>query len=322
MFNLTGLLSEGNSHQSERYFSSVDLAMNLCESVPGQFKLIETPINSFVMVTNVMPEDTRPWNTHNPQGLDFSGIHLPRLKKLNDFVHWPHTEQNITGDPIIEDKEPPCHYLVYSSRSWLRALQMNKQSLIKDAIEKLAEPVTWKGLVTEDPLPLIWLLFYGQKSFCSSHECLYFKRFGFKGPILFPPHIYSPDEDVLSFICSVCKYVKFLYGEQFKEEMIHNCETPFDRERLVNAMLKLKFISDGGTYISQTCLLCSLYKQNLTSACAIDNLHGCLILGGSGKKYLAGQIKTKRCLDLGDSILFPSYNLTSLIDDLDPNGLF
>ncbi|ALE14746.1 ORF34 [Felid gammaherpesvirus 1] len=329
MFNLTNLMNDGDPTESKKYYSSVGLAMSLCESVPGQFKLIETPINSFVLVTNVMPEDTRPWNSHNSKEIDFSNIHLPRLKKLDELTHWDvHKSSHNTTDPKTNplDQEPPSHYLVYSSNSWKRAILLDKQEVIKEALDKLALPINWKGLVTEDPYPLIWLLFYGQNSFCSNNECLFFKKFGYRGAILFPPHVYSPSDDSLSFITNVCKYIKFLYGDQFKGEMIQQgSELPFDLNRLIDALAKLKFVCDSGVYISRTCLLCNLYKQNLTrSRISVGNFYGSIILGGCGKKYLAQDIQTERCVDSGDSILCPSYDLTRLLNDLrDPiNGPF
>ncbi|AMA67389.1 protein UL95 [Vespertilionid gammaherpesvirus 1] len=321
MFNLSSLMAEGNAEVGSKYYESVGMSIDLCENSQNQFKLIETPINSFLLVTNVMPNDTRPWCSYNPRGLDFNGINLPRLKKLNHMTGWNTCEKTKETAPPTDLKEP-VHYIVYDTWSWQRALKLNKTDIIQEAVSHMANPKNWEGIVMEDPLPLIWLLFYGKKSFCSARECIFYEKFKHAGPVLWPPHMYKPANNVLSFMTNVCKYVKFLYGCTFKSDDLLGDEIPVSQDRFVSALDKLKFVEDCGTYVSQTCMLCALHRQNMMSLRQIDNVGGSIILGGSGKKYITSDIGTRRCLSLGDTVLFPSYNIGLLLKDLDIDGIF
>nr|BEG23026.1 homolog of EHV2 ORF34 protein UL95 [Macronycteris gammaherpesvirus 1] len=321
MFNLTSMASNGDQDLGKKYFDSVSLSTRLCENVPNQFKLIETPINSFLLVSNVMPNDTRPWSDHNPNGFDFTGIHLPRLQKLNTLTNWNATASQKCQPDNKEPSYSAPHYIVYDSWSWRRALKINKDEVIKEAVSQFANPVNWQGVAVEDPLPLLWLLFYGKKSFCDSEECLFFNAFKHPGPILWPKLLYKPTENIQSFMAYACKYVRFLYGCGFKEDDL----TPnfsFNIGRITDALDKMRFIEDSGTYVSRTCLPCHLYKQNLVSRGEVSySLASSIILAGSGKKYMTSNIGTKRCLDLGDTVLYPSYDIQLLLSDLTPDGI-
>lgn len=325
MFNGISLATGADPELNKKYAQSVQLALQFCEHMPGQFKLVETPINSFVLVSNVMPEDERPWTSNNSANFDFSNIQLPKLDRLaelceyeinNDMSKQKHLSSNMTNFKG-ESKNAPTHYIVYDNDSWKMALRFNKTNLINEAISLLAYPQNWKGLLPQDPLPYIWTLFHGKKSFCKCDECLYKIKFGQPGPILFPPHIYTPTKDILSFIGHVCKYFKFLYGGLQMNNIVDEESLPFDTQRLKNALASLDLISDNCTYVSQTCLLCRLYQQNKTTVQGFYDSDGCIILGGLGKKYINCSISTKRCFQTGDTLFSTSYNIPLLLKDIE-----
>lgn len=315
---------EGECDLSSKYFESVSLSVDLCESVPDQFKLIETPINSFLLVTNVMPTDTRPWSQHNSNGLDFSGIHLPRLKKLTALTNWETKEDKQKKECIlnIPSDNIPQHYDVYDTWSWQRAFKINKDEIIQEAIAQLAKPENWQGVAVDDSLPLMWLLFYGKNSFCINQNCMFNTKFNHPGPILWPRFLYRPSENVMSFMAGVCRYVKFLYGCSFKREDILIKEIPFDISRFSESLENLKFIDDSGIYVSKTCLACKIYQQNLMSIGEASSQGSSIILGGSGKKYITSNTGTRRCLELGDIVLYPSYDINQILEDLNTDGIF
>lgn len=318
-----GQMLDEDQNVGSKYYDSVSLSVGLCESVPDQFKLIETPINSFLLVTNVMPTDTRPWSSQLPDGMDFSGIHLPRLKKLNSLTQFEVKERKEDEHlPQLPPSDIHLHYTVYDSWAWQRALKINKDEVIQEAIEHLSKPVNWKGVAVDDPLPLMWLLFYGKMSFCVNIECLYNNKFNHPGPILWPQFMYKPTENVQSFISGVCKYVKFLYGCNFKRDDLLLEKVPFDESRFSEALEKLKFIEDCGTYVSRTCLPCKLYHQNLVSRRDISSTEASIILGGSGKKYITPNTGSRRCLDFGDIVLYPSYDIPRILDEVETYGIF
>ncbi|AIU39559.1 protein UL95 [Equid gammaherpesvirus 5] len=370
MFNLTAMAAAGDAKLSARYAESVSLAVGLCESLPDQFKLIETPINSFLLVANVMPNDNRPWDSRVPSpGGDFHNIRMPRLERLEALIRcrgaynrevveeatvageaellageevvagergsrgglekqakggrWP-PEDGVAenGTELKNGREEAApgeslHYAVYDSWCWQRALKINKDEMVREAIAELAKPQNWRGVALEDPLPLMWLLFYGKRSFCDGPECLYEARFGHPGPLLLPNSMYRPGEDAVSFASGLCRYVRFLYGCEFRGgEHVNLDQVPFDAGRFPEALRKLRHVDDAGTYVSRRCLACRLYAQNLMSRGLIGGRGASIILGGWGKKYITCDAGTRRCLSLGDVVLYPCYDISLILDDL------
>ncbi|AAK07953.1 unknown [Bovine gammaherpesvirus 4] len=322
MLNLSYVTSHGDPELNKRYARSVNLALGLCENVSGQFKLIETPLNSFLLVANVLPDDIRPWEYSCYDKFDFSHIKLPKLEKLKELIEYDFEASkpasgNIAGEQPLG---PMNHYVVYDSDAWQSALKLNKETIIQAALEKLKNPCHWEGYIPDDPLPLIWLLFYGKNSFCESPDCLYMQRFKHPGPILFPPHIYNPDGDISSFVNHVCHYVNFLYKER-TFSLTHTTFLPFEEQRLKRALELLEEVENTATYISKTCLLCHLYKQNEILAAEGQSTHGCIILGGVGKQYITPQLHTTRSTHSGDTLLLPAYNLVGLMECVALDGV-
>ncbi|AAC95560.1 orf 34 [Ateline gammaherpesvirus 3] len=312
MFNLVNLVAKGNPELKKRYSEGLDLAISMSENIPDQFKLIETPTNSFLLVSNVMPEDTRPWQTQLQNCLDFSNLHLPKLDKLNQIcTGYVHQEDTVKKLETV----PP--YLVYDTEEWKLALQINKDSLIYAAIEMLANPKNWQGLYPIDPLPYIWLLFYGKKSFCASPDCIYLKKYNIPGPMLLPPHMYKPEKNISSFISHVCQYVKLIYGEV--SDPINFDIVPFDHNRIKEAVEELKQIDLPVAHLSNFCLLCTLHKQNMTASRGSGDICGYIVLSGEGEKYITTNIIVKRCMVSGDCLIVPSYNIPLLMQNMDIN---
>lgn len=311
------LANEGEEDLSQKHTAGVKLALELCEAVPGQFKLIETPLNSFLLVTNVTPEDNRPWKSHLTDDLDFSSITFPKLQKLNHILSYA------TGTEAPPQSPPPelptCSpFLVYQTREWQLALTLNKDPLVLEAMEALSTPENWQGIIPEDPLAYLWLLFYGRNSFCAQPDCLFYKTFHFACPVLLPPHLYKPQENPKSFIRHVCQYVKFLYHNQ--QNPMGELKCPFGEARLHRALQNLDLIKETEAYLSRTCLVCHLYKQNYAVSQNLSDSCGCIILGGIGDRYITHSVSTHRLIETGDTVVIPSYDLPHLLRDLQLDG--
>nr|QRE02515.1 hypothetical protein [Otarine gammaherpesvirus 4] len=373
MFSALALDARGDPERTKQYARGVELAMRLCEQTPEQFKLIETPLSSFLLVSNVMPDDIRPWNTHNFKDLDFSGLCLPRLKMLDSIVghggndtspmvyrfggnadgdkvstselaggatSWLNTNV-CSSDDVVDQKSSVCNneqcieskcfgnegtcpgYIPYEFKCWQRALSLNRDDIINEAVFNLALPKHWHGTLPVDPLPWVWLLFYGKYSFCNEEECIYQRSLGRPGPVLFPPHLYAPLTDINSFMAHVCRIVKHLYGNSVSvsDVIVPDARPPFNIQRLQQVLKKMVDVNDDEpVYIARRCLPCTLYQQNAMAYKISSGLRTCIILQGEGQKYITEPLGRSRCTLTGDVILWPTYNITSILRDMGSHG--
>ncbi|ABB22251.1 hypothetical protein OvHV-2gp31 [Ovine gammaherpesvirus 2] len=326
MLNLAQLHCDGDPELSKKYTRGVKLAISLAESTPGQFKLIESPVNSFLIVTNLSVEDTAPHPaaTASPEPeLDFSSLSLDRLNALSSLVRHelPERRTYARESPAPPPEGPPQEpaafhepYVSYKLHEWVQALHSNKDSIINRALQLLSSPQTWTFCYPTDPLPWLWLLFYGPRARCQENSCVYARYFGQPGPVLLPPLFYDPEKDIASFMSQACKYVRHFYEHEDLSSHLGDINVPFDPERLVHVVQALKDVSSSCICTTRCCLLCSIYRQNLTSFYTVPNsTYGCLILQGADQHTLSSVGRT-RCLKTGDIILWPTYNIQSLVD--------
>lgn len=283
------------------------MAVGLCENMPGQFKLVETPLNSFLLITNVLPNDERPWISQNNSDIDFSHLRFDRLNLLDEILSY---SPKACNKKPLQKVELQCPYVIYEGDSWVKAMWLNKDALIQEIMAKISNPLDWNAVAIEDPLALIWVLFYGNNSFCSNEQCLYQKKFGIKGPVLLPPEIYNMN-DVQSLISIIAKCVKCLYKST--KDVINPDLVPFSYQRINKALALLAQLEDC-CYISKVCLLCALYQQNEIIMSHGNGVGACLILGGKGSTYI-NKLSSERFITVGDGLILPSYNLTALIED-------
>ncbi|AIB03187.1 ORF34 [Bovine gammaherpesvirus 6] len=320
MLNLAKLHCDGDPELTRKYRKGVELALKLAESAPGQFKLIESPVNSFLIVANLLAEETRPWGSVVEQdGLDFSSVSMPRLETLDRLVQYApkaKRRQKVTAGNNEHCMEA---YIAYDFQDWIRALSLNKDELINEALELLSSPKNWSFCCPTDPLPWLWLLFQGPLSHCEEVHCIYYKFLNKPGPVLFPPVLYQPKAGIMSFMSHVCKYVKHLYGEADVKKYAQHIYVPFDPERLIQVSSGINEFPPGQVFCQKSCLLCLLHRQNLTSFhSASEKARGCIILKGA-EQHINNSVGRTRCLDTGDTILWPAYNIESLINYLSKN---
>lgn len=316
------------------YSESLKMALESCEPTGDQFKLIETPINSFILITNVLPDDSRRWDERRAigwgEGEDETEVHatifdLPEddaeggddvypggVGVYSDCLSGDELETPVAGSP----------YLVFEEKAWIRALILNKDEILTEALELVMDSQNWRLPELIDPLPCFWMVFHGRRSFCESSDCLYRLRFGVAGPVLFPAHMYCPSEDLASFVIGACRYFRCLYtGCDFSPSDYPGL--PFDPRRAKECLRALEGLEPPScAYLSRLCLLCHLYRQNRDVNCSSGQRLGCLILGGVGSELLGEGFNSGRDLLSGDAIIAPRYNLEALLSGLDANGRF
>lgn len=316
MFNAVNLESGTDWELNKKYKRAIDLAMDICQESKEQFKLVETPLKSFLLVSNVLPDDHRPWASLDTENFDFSNIDLNGVRN----VHAAKINFKVKDEARVFINTPVSRghfcFAAYDFSSVMCSMRQDKNKIISEAIELLANPKTWNCVIPKDPLPWLWLLFYGKFSICSSENCLYRKYFHTSGPVLFPPHIYSPKRDIESFIRHVCAYVAALYGslDNFEDAFPKGLELPFSCDRLNNLKHEFNYISDA-VYPTRVCLLCCLYKQNIRASKRQipDAAQPVITLTGPAQQFLSGEVGNFRSLSLGHNFLFPGYHIEELV---------
>lgn len=321
MFNAINLESGTDWELNKKYQKAVNLAINICQESDEQFKLVETPLKSFVLISNVLPDDNRPWEEQNTDTFDFSSISLINDKLPTSGLDFLNKTKIKISLPTQSVHDGYC-YATYGYEDVIKSLQLNKNTIIGDIIELMSNPITWTSVVPQDPLPWLWLLFYGNLSMCGEVNCVYKRYFINPGPILYPAHIYNPKMDINTSIKHICSYVVSLYGEvecletSFSDDMT----LPFTVDRLNK--IKQQFSLVGCmSHVTRRCLLCCIYKQNICASkrASLSKLETFILLTGKCEQFLTNSIGNIRDLQTGNNILFPTYNIEKIVEDLRSN---
>lgn len=313
MTTLNSFLNLSEPQLEKDLKSCIKLAVNMSWTVPGQFKLVETPVNSFLLVGNVLPKDIPTSDTNDE--LDFTSLHFPKLDLLcsnttttpNSVSTYGARGPDIECANISSNKCPDA--IVYDGNTWMLAMGFNLDTLLLNIMDMLSCPNNWTGLLPLDPLTCLWLLFYGPKSQCCELACVSELFLGRRGPILLPPHMYKKETHINSFANHLCQYVKFLYTDYGED--IH--DTPLGQDRIRDCIRRLHTITDSCVYLNRTCLLCHLYKQNDCISKNIFSLTECIILGGCGRNFLGSFVRTLPDYSSHDSIILPTYDIQKII---------
>ncbi|AAB66403.1 hypothetical protein [Murine herpesvirus strain 4556] len=314
MATLSDFFPEADPVLEKNYRRCVDLAINMSWSVPGQFKLVETPINSFLLVGDVLPNDmieSKPVNSTNLVNIPFplSTLGVSTSKKSVEVTSYKSETEKFQEAASISEHSIRGS-IVYEGLTWITAMGYNVTDFLVNMLEQMKCPENWSGLHPVDPLACVWLLYFGPKSRCSEIACVSELFIGKKGPILLPPHMYRGDTSVNSFAHHLCQYVKHLYADY--EPEILSC--PLDITRVKGCLSDLRQVAESCVFLSQRCLLCHLYKQNAAVSKNILTASDCIILGGSGKSLLGTYMKSYKDPATHDSILLPTYNLEAIVN--------
>ncbi|AAK95454.1 BGLF3 [Macacine gammaherpesvirus 4] len=326
MFNAVKADMPDDPMLARRYGQCLELALEACQDTPEQFKLVETPLKSFLLVTNILPQDTRPWQeARDPcqqagDDYDFSSLAL-ELSPLNPRLpeEWRFGEQGglTPAEPPQVQKGSGLCFEAYDGDLMRIALTWNKDEVIGQALQILAHSQTWTSLVPEDPLPWLWALFYGPRAHCEERHCVYSAARGRRGPILLPTAIYTPRANIEAFLAHLTRCVYALYADvcDWQGEEI---APPFDVSRLNKMAKQLSLLPQEPVCITRVCLLCLLHKQNLNAQYKrpVDTYDPCLILTGEAERYLVDAVGNYREAATGTTVLYPTYDLGSIVADM------
>ncbi|AAK38233.1 ORF25 [callitrichine gammaherpesvirus 3] len=357
MFNAVEADTPSDPELAKKYKQCVKLAIDACQDTPGQFKLVKTPLKSFLLVSNIMPQDKRDWHgwmdtldcednspdilADNADERRISGEKGATYCKQYDFsslslrcarTHKPYTLEE-SSEHTYEHTSLECEqhtrstglpFAVYDGPILRAALSWNKDDIITGAMQLLAHPRTWTSLIPEDPLPWIWLLFYGSRSLCDSPHCMYKETVGRPGPMALPEMALRPEADIESFMGFVTRSVTGLYSDitEVGGLIPESVSIPFDPARLHRVIHQMGLLRCDSLHLSRVCLLCLIYKQNLTAQykASLTAPSPCIMLVGEAAKYLVGDVGNYREYKTGSTVLFPTYDLKSMATDLLAHG--
>ncbi|ADW24376.1 hypothetical protein RHVP.34 [Cricetid gammaherpesvirus 2] len=313
MTDLNNLICSRDPALERTFKKCISLALQMGNNLPGQFRVIETPINSFLLVGDALPKEVLSYmKTNTCDSLDFSTLSLPRVTKLTE------PEDTATNPEIKQyqlKEEPPykCiqaspeNGLIYHLQAWTAAMGYQLDQLIKKVIELTAIPENWTAVLPVDPVACMWLLFCGPKSFCEEMCCMSEILLGVRGPILLPPHMYHPEISISSFLNFLCQYVKHLYKD-FTERI----ESPGIDRRATECLARIQTLEETDVFLTRCCLFCHLYRQNHMVSQGTCGSATCIILAPPGHTFLAQTIRVAVTEHKKDCTLLPTYDLTLL----------
>lgn len=266
---------------ASRYDAAVNMALVACEAASphDRFRLIETPNENFLLVTNALPRDNgrrTALNNHVRSADDFfDAVEAVGSSSGRDRDGCYGREYALRGVTRLtrEGTLVGGAYIIYGRGHLEQALTLDK----RDMIDRILRHVDTPGLLDQhnvcDVEALLWLLFCGPRSFCDSDRCLGYDKdgAGVPFPALLPPLFYEPVTDYLTYVNLAELYVHAWYrgydfpadGDQGSDGLTH--AVTLDRIKETLCLVRSRF--DGRevpvwTEQSRVCLFCALYQQN------------------------------------------------------------
>ncbi|AFK83932.1 B95 [miniopterid betaherpesvirus 1] len=323
-----------------RYDEAVDMALTVCEaSAPGdRFRLIETPAESFLLVTNVLPKEVAKTEAKiikyaSPRSVDddFPGDDLNKACSSNACSYREYVPRSVTSISYAGSLLANS-YIVYTKTHLEKAMSLDKTAMVSDLLRYVDTPGILSHNNVSDVEALLWLLFCGPKSLCRAGRCLGCDDDGHDVPfpILLPPMFYEPVTDYLTYINLAELYVYVWYKDyEFKteEEAAYSGEglrpVTLGRVNDTLSLIRARFTNREvpiWSTASQTCVLCALYQQNRLcldfvkgnvpatsySPIILKDCH-CAVTNVTLSHVLPGD---------GSVTLFPIYNIGTLLTAL------
>lgn len=319
-----------------QYDAAVRMALNACEATSpvNRFRLIETPNENFLLVTNVLPRDT-PDGGETSVVADlgdvtddiFDELEVPSVASKRENSYVPKSVDKIAYDGTMIHGS----YIVYNKQHLERALALDKTALINDVMRYVEAPGVLDHNNVCDVESLLWLLFCGPMSLCRSERCLGMDKDGISAPfpVLLPPLFYEPVSDYLTYINLAELYVYVWYRDYcFKDDngtrtSVNGSISETELERLEDTISAVRKRFDGRqvpiwSSSSRTCLFCTLYHQNrlcldfATNDVSITSYNPILI---KDSKCMVTNVTLGHVLPGQKSVsLFPVYNIGALLN--------
>ncbi|AAM00733.1 protein UL95 [Panine betaherpesvirus 2] len=224
-----------------RFEEAVNMALVACEAVSpyDRFRLIETPSENFLLVTNVIPRESS------------SAVEAPASVPGDDDEEGGGGEDNSSSSRFsafrhdvlerfavsAEAPPPPCvrdyalrnadrvtydgqliygSYLLYRKSHVELALSSNKAQHVEAVLRQVYTPGLLDHHNVCDVEALLWLLYCGPRSFCARDTCFGREKNGCPFPALLPKLFYEPVRDYMTYMNLAELYVFVWYrGYEF-----------------------------------------------------------------------------------------------------------
>ncbi|APT40357.1 Rh130 [macacine betaherpesvirus 3] len=271
-----------------RFDEAVNMALVACEAVSpyDRFRLIETPDENFLLVTNVIPrepaempavgaEAERTFSTRHHDVLDgFSNLSvpLPPLCGVRDYALHNVDRLTYEGELVYGS------YVLYRKNHVELSLSSNKAQYVEAVLRNAYTPGLLDHHNVCDIEGLLYLLYCGPRSFCSRDTCFGREKHGCPFPALLPKLFYEPVRDYMTYMNLAELYVYVWYrGYDFPSASDSSSGGDDDELRLPLKAVSLDRLKEvlkavRGRFVgrevptwpasSRTCLLCALYSQN------------------------------------------------------------
>ncbi|AGE10060.1 tegument protein U67 [Elephant endotheliotropic herpesvirus 1A] len=268
-------------------------SLDICGAIsPNErFTFVETPHHSFLLVTNILPDEhgvikdkkLTPGDIITPS---VTSVPVGNAKDLNHDIY--QSSESSNGKTVLQKgclrpnnsnylmfnaKHIPEHhtlftnaYVSYSKEDIQTSLSFNKSAFISKILSRCNVPgiLDHNNVIHVDML--LWLLFAGPLSCCSRTHCFGYTRPDIRRPfpVVLPPILYNDSVDIKMFVNMAEIYVYGWYGD----DKIKSFETTFFKNEELQAMigeLRAKYVRKSVPLWhvnSRICLFCALYLQN------------------------------------------------------------
>ncbi|ANC96561.1 protein UL95 [macacine betaherpesvirus 9] len=283
--SLNSIYTEVNKlsdRDAKKFSEAVQTALTVCQSAAPntRLKLIETPTNNFMLVTNVIPTDLKKEKKDSMLNIDTA------LDKLASSFKKPSPKrasksyllQNIMNT-TTEGIALSGSYIIYTKKHIETAYLLDKTNFIQNILLYAETPGILGHVDVRDLECFLWLAFCGPMSFCKVDNCFGYSKNGYNAPfpVLFPPCIYEKEINHNSFFGLLQIYVLSMYKDFNVEES--NLKQKI-KKRVTSVIMDLKsrekfFEEEIASFhiAAQMCLFCAIYKQNrLCMEYAANNL--------------------------------------------------
>ncbi|AGT99259.1 component of prereplication complexes [Suid betaherpesvirus 2] len=270
--NITTLCSIFSESDNGSSFSeAVDHALEICKNIAPstRFRLIETPTKNFLMVTNVLPKNRKTVekvSLNIKDAMDRLAQSFAKDTSIRSSQSYSANYMNATSVGS-SNSVMVGSYITYTKKDLENALSLDKSAFVAELLKYVDVPGILCHDNVSDPECLLWLLFCGPYSFCSSDICLGYRKEDFRNafPVLLPPCFYNIPSDYGTYI-SLAELYAYSWYRNFSFDDVEHLQ-PVARERIQKTLTELRskfcnFDVNLNIYASTTCLFCALYNQN------------------------------------------------------------
>ena len=271
-----------NEKDAKIFSEAVQTALTVCKATAPntRLKLVETPTNNFLLVTNVVPSETSKATTEANLNIDAA---LEKLaSSFNTAVPVKSSKKYLLQNVrkmTSENIALTGSYIIYTKKHIEVAFLLDKSDFVQDILRYAETPSLLGHTDVRDLECLLWLAFCGPISYCQADNCFGLNKAGYNAPfpILFPPCMYERNMNLSVFFGLLQIYVFSLYRD-FSVENSNLQQGIKKRIKLVLSDLRAKeriCEEEIGNFplAAQICLFCALYRQNrLCMEYAANNL--------------------------------------------------